>query len=362
VSAPPPADQSKGEGPLLSILVTGGAGFIGSHTCAELLDQGYDVVVVDDFSNSHRASLSAVRNLTGRDVTIYAADLRDADALNRVFSSHDIGAVIHFAAKKAVGESMTIPLDYFDVNVSGTICLLRVMRAHNVRGLVFSSSCSIYGDQYGRPISEDDPPRPANPYAWSKLICEQVLESACVVYQDLGVISLRYFNPAGAHPSGLIGESPRGAPSNVVPYMMRVAAGRIEKLQVFGRDYDTPDGSAIRDYIHVMDVAEAHRLAVEHLDDRPGMRVLNLGTGTGSSVLELISTFEETCGVQVPYAIARRRPGDVTSLIADATLADKEWGWRPSRDLASIFADSWRFQQLNPEGFGDDAAAARAAG
>jgi UDP-glucose 4-epimerase len=352
--------QRKGD--LMSVLVTGGAGFIGSHTCAELLDHGHGVVVVDDFSNSHRAALSAVRRLTGKDLAVHDVDVRDTRALEQVLASHDIRAVIHFAAKKSVGESVSIPLDYFDVNVSGTIGLLRAMLAHDVRRLVFSSSCSIYGDQYSRPICEQDPPRPVNPYARSKLICEQILESACATYPDLSVISLRYFNPAGAHPSGLIGESPRGVPSNVVPYMMRVAAGRLEGLHVFGGDYDTPDGSAVRDYIHVMDVAEAHRLAVEQLDERPGMRAFNLGTGTGSSVLELISTFETTCDVEVPYMITGRRPGDVTSLIADATLIEKEWGWRPNRDLATIFADSWRFQRSNPEGFDDDADLAMAAG
>jgi UDP-glucose 4-epimerase len=343
----------------MSILVTGGAGFIGSHTCAELLDHGYKVVVVDDFSNSHPASLSAVCGLTRTDLSVHSVDLRDAEALDEVFASHHISAVIHFAAKKAVGESMTIPIDYFDVNVTGTIGLLKAMMAHKVHGLVFSSSCSIYGGRYTRPICEQDLPAPVNPYARSKLICEQILESACAAHHDLSVISLRYFNPAGAHPSGLIGESPRGLPSNIVPYMTRVAAGRLERLQVFGADYDTPDGSAIRDYIHVMDVAEAHRLAIGQLDGGPGMRAFNLGTGTGSSVLELISAFEETCNVQVPYVITGRRPGDVTSLIADAALVEKEWGWRPSHDLASIFADAWRFQQLNPDGFSDGADQAR---
>ncbi|MDR2986166.1 MAG: UDP-glucose 4-epimerase GalE [Nocardiopsaceae bacterium] len=339
----------------MSILVTGGAGFIGSHTCAELLDHGYDVVVADDFSNSHPASLTAVRSLTRTDLAVHPVDLRDAVALDEVFASHDISAVIHFAAKKAVGESMTIPIDYFDVNVTGTISLLKTMMAHNVHGLVFSSSCSIYGDRYTRPICEADQPGPVNPYARSKLICEQILESASATHHDLSIISLRYFNPAGAHPSGLLGESPRGLPSNIVPYMTRVAAARLERLNVFGADYDTPDGSAIRDYIHVMDVAEAHRIAIEQLDGGQGMRAFNLGTGTGSSVLELIGAFEETCNVQVPYVITGRRPGDVTSLIADATLVEKEWGWRPSRDLPSIFADAWRFQQMNPDGFGDDA-------
>jgi len=324
-----------------------------------LLAQNTGVVVVDDFSNSYPAALDALARLSGISPAVHHVDLRDASGLERVFSSHDIEAVIHFAAKKAVGESMTIPLDYFDVNVGGTISLLRAMRAHGVHKIVFSSSCSVYGDQYSRPITEDDPPAPVNPYARSKLICEQMLESACGTYADLSVIALRYFNPAGAHPSGLIGECPRGVPSNVVPHMVRVAAGQLEKLKVFGGDYATPDGTAIRDYIHVMDVAEAHRIAVEHLGDEPGMRVLNLGTGTGASVLDLVAVFEQTCGVHVPYAITGRRPGDVTSLVADAGLIARLWGWRPSRDLAAVFADSWRFQCEHPDGF---AAATGAAG
>ncbi len=281
----------------MSVLVTGGAGFIGSHTCAELLRHGYDVVVADDFSNSFQPSLAAVRRLTGRELAIHVVDLRDRGGLNEVLGSHEISAVIHFAAKKAVAESMAVPLDYFDVNVGGTISLLRAMMARGVRKMVFSSSCSIYGDQYRRPIAEDDPPGPVNPYARSKLICEQMLEAACGTYPDLSVIS------------------------------------------------------AIRDYIHVMDVAHAHMLALEHLDDEHGMRALNLGTGTGASVLDLIRIFEETCGVHVPYAFADRRPGDVTSLIADAGLVEKMWGWRPGRDLATIFEDSWRFQCANPDGF-----------
>ncbi len=335
----------------MTVLVTGGAGFIGSHTCAELLDHGNDVVVVDNFSNSYPAAIDAVRALSGGDLVLHAVDLRDSAGLDEVFGSHPVEGVIHFAALKSVGESMSMPLDYFDVNVGGTISLLRAMRRHGVSGLVFSSSCSVYGDQYDRPISEEDPPAPVNPYARSKLICEQMLESACATYQDLSVISLRYFNPAGAHPSGRIGECPRGLPSNVVPHMVAVAAGKQEQLPVFGADYDTPDGTAIRDYIHVADVAEAHRLAIGHLDDQPGFRVLNLGTGTGHSVLELIRVFGQTCAVRVRHQITGRRAGDVTRLIADPALAEKEWGWRAGRDLAAIFRDAWRFEQLNPDGF-----------
>ncbi len=314
------------------------------------------MVVADDFSNSSPAAIAAIRELAGRDLAVHEVALRDAAGLERVFASHRVGTVIHFAAKKAVGESTQIPLDYFDVNVAGTIGLLRAMRAHGVDRLVFSSSCSVYGDQYRRPITEDDPPAPVNPYARSKLICEQILESACATYPELRVISLRYFNPAGAHPSGRLGEFPRGVPGNVVPYLMKVAAGRLPGLSVFGADYDTPDGTAIRDYIHVMDVAGAHRIAVDRLDDEPGARLLNLGTGTGVSVLSLIRAFEAECGVTVPYQVTGRRPGDVASLVADPSRADKEWGWRTSRDVNSLLRDAWRFERLNPNGYQEVAA------
>jgi UDP-glucose 4-epimerase len=338
----------------MTILVTGGAGFIGSHTCVELLEHGHDVVVVDDFSNSYPHALDAIRRVTGRDVPAHEVDLRDAHGLDQVFGSHQISAVIHFAAKKHVGESMTMPLEYFDVNIGGTINLLRTMAAHGVGRLVFSSSCSVYGDQYERPITEDDAPAPVNPYARSKLICEQVIESACALTPNLRALCLRYFNPAGAHPSGLLGESPKGAPSNVFPVLMKVAAGQIDKLKVFGADYDTPDGTAIRDYLHVMDVAQAHRLALEHLDDESGMRVLNLGTGTGLSVLELVNTCEEACGVDIPYLITDRRPGDVARLVADIGQAQRALGWRASQDARSMLSDAWRFEQMNTRGFAGD--------
>lgn len=296
------------------VLVTGGAGFIGSHTCVELLSRGHDVVVADNYTNSSPAALDSVRALAGRPVTAYELDVRDHQALGRVFASHPIEAVIHFAAKKAVGESMQIPLEYFDINLAGTTNLLRTMHARDVRKLVFSSSCSIYGDQYAEPITEADQPRPTNPYARLKLICEQILADACARYAELSMIALRYFNPVGGHPSGLLGEDPRGVPNNVMPYMMQVAVGRLEKLTVFGTDYDTPDGSGVRDYIHVMDVAEAHCVAV-------------------------------------PYEIAGRRPGDAASAIADPSRVDKEWGWRTRRDLRAMCADAWRFQSLHPQGY-----------
>ncbi len=279
-------------------------------------------------------------------------DLRDHRALDKVFARHQIEAVIHFAAKKAVSESMRIPIDYFDINIGGTTSLLRAMLTHDVRNLVFSSSCSIYGDQYSAPIVEEDQPCPTNPYARSKLICEQILADTCARYQDFSVIALRYFNPVGGHPSGLLGEDPRGIPLNVMPYMMQVAAGRREKLTVYGTDYDTSDGSGVRDYIHVMDVAEAHCVALDHLADETGLRALNIGTGTGVSVLELHAVFASVCGVPVPYEIAGRRPGDVGTLIADPGLVQKLWGWRTTRDLLAMCQDAWRFQQLHPDGYG----------
>lgn len=336
----------------MRVLVTGGAGFIGSHTCVELTGRGHEVVIVDNYSNSSPAALDAVGELAGRSLVSYEVDLRDRHPLSRVFDEHPIEAVVHFAAMKAVRESVQAPVDYFDVNISGTTNLIRAMLDHDVRQLVFSSSCSIYGDQYRDPITEDHAPSPTNPYARSKLICEQILADICARYRDLSVISLRYFNPIGGHPSGLLGEDPVGVPSNLMPYMMQVAVGRLEQLRVFGRDYATPDGSCVRDYIHVMDVADAHCVALEHAADEPGFRALNLGTGVGVSVLQLHAAFQEVCGVAVPYQIVGRQPGDVASLIADASRIDKEWGWRTTRDLQAMCRDAWRFQQQHPHGYG----------
>lgn len=337
----------------MAVLVTGGAGFIGSHTCVELLDRGQDVVVVDDHSNSSPAALDAVRRLTGRPVIAHELDIRDHHALAAVFARYPIEAVIHFAAKKAIAESLRIPVDYFDINVAGTTNLLRVMLEHGVSRLVFSSSCSIYGAGHTAPITEDDPMRPTNPYARSKLICEQILAAACDRYPGLSVVALRYFNPVGAHPSGLLGEDPRGVPSNLMPYILRVAAGRLGRLPVFGGDYDTPDGSAVRDYVHVADVAGAHQAALDHLDDEAGLRAFNLGTGAGVSVLQLVAAFQQTCGVAVPFDMAARRPGDVATLIAEPAKIEKEWGWRTRLDLTAMCRDAWRFQQLNPHGYAE---------
>ena len=335
----------------MGILVTGGVGFIGSHTCVELLHRGYDVVVVDDYSNSSPAALAAVRDVTGKDLITHELDLRDEDALDRVFSSRSIDAVIHFAAKKYVRESVQIPLGYYGVNVGGTISLVSAMLKHHVDRLVFSSSCSIYGSGHNAPISEDAETRPTNPYARSKLMCEQILADACHRYPDLSVIALRYFNPIGGHTSGALGEDPRGAPSNILPYMMQVAAGRREYLEVYADDYDTPDGSGVRDYIHVLDVAEAHCAALGHLGDESGKRAFNLGTGTGVSVFRLRTVVQEISGREIPYRVTGRQPGDVGTLIADPSRVEKLWGWHPGRDLIAMCSDAWRFQRLHPNGY-----------
>ncbi|MDQ3764430.1 MAG: UDP-glucose 4-epimerase GalE [Actinomycetota bacterium] len=335
-----------------TILVTGGAGFIGSHTCLELLDHGYEVVVVDNHSNSSPRALERVHKLAGRPLTAYEVDIRDRDALGEVFAAHPVDAVIHFAAKKAVGESMQMPLAYYDINVGGTATLLRVMQAHGVVQLVFSSSCSIYGNALRQPLNEDSPARPINPYARSKWICEQMMVDACTPNPELSVIALRYFNPVGAHPSGELGEDPTGVPNNLMPYLAQVAVGRLDEVTVFGGDYPTPDGTCVRDYIHVVDLAEGHRLAVDHLSDKTGLRVLNLGTGVGVSVLELLTAFSQACGTPLPYRVAARRPGDVPQLIADPRRVERVWGWRTTRDIAAMCADAWRFQQLNPTGYG----------
>jgi UDP-glucose 4-epimerase len=329
----------------VAILVTGGAGYIGSHTCVELLAHDYDVLVVDNYSNSSPAVIDVVRSLGGDRIAAADVDLRDRHRLDQVFDENKVDAVIHFAAKKSVPESVRIPAEYFDNNVAGTINLLRSMLDHGVEQMVFSSSCSVYGDQYSEPISEGDPPAPANPYARSKLMAEQILADTCATYDELSVLALRYFNPTAAHPSGMLGEDPVGVPGNLMPYLTGVAAGSLDQLTVYGADYPTRDGSAVRDYVHVMDVAEAHRLGLQHAGEGTGMRVLNLGTGLGVSVLEFVAAFERACDVRVPLRIAGRRPGDVASLVADPGLADQEWGWRATRDLRSMCRDAWRFQQ-----------------
>jgi UDP-glucose 4-epimerase len=335
----------------VTILVTGGAGFIGSHTCVELLSRGHSVVVADDHSNSSPAALAAIRDVSGGELITHAIDLRDQESMDKLFTSHQIDAVIHFAAKKSVRESVQIPLDYYSINVGCTISLIQTMLKHDVRHLVFSSSCSIYGGRYSAPISEDDEKRPTNPYAHSKLMCEQILSDTCRRHPDFSVIALRYFNPIGAHPSGYLGEDPRGVPSNILPYMMQVAVGRLERLEVYGNDYDTIDGTGVRDYIHVMDVAEAHCLALDHMDDEAGMSAFNIGTGGGISVLQLLATFGEVNGITIPYRMVGRQPGDVGTLIADPSRIEKVWGWTTSRDMQAMCRDAWQFQRLHPHGY-----------
>ncbi|MFJ5833602.1 UDP-glucose 4-epimerase GalE [Streptomyces sp. NPDC093089] len=335
-----------------TVLVTGGAGFIGSHTCVELLRSGHEVVVLDDHSNSSPEALERVAKIAGRPIAaVHTADVRDRRALDAVFTSHPVDAVIHFAAKKAVGESVRIPLTYYDINVGGTTALVSAMHDHGVHRLVFSSSCSIYGDATVVPLAEDSPAAPTNPYATTKWTCERILADLCRHVPELRVLALRYFNPAGAHPSGLLGEDPSGVPDNIMPFLTQIAVGRREELSVFGDDYPTRDGTGVRDYIHVVDVAEGHVAALDHLDDKPGLQVFNLGTGRGSSVLELVRAFEEASGRPVPHRVAPRRPGDVAELVADPAKVAAAWGWTARRDLAAMCRDSWNFQQQNPYGY-----------
>ncbi|MEU9732943.1 UDP-glucose 4-epimerase GalE [Streptomyces sp. NPDC048002] len=339
-----------------TVLVTGGGGFIGSHTCVELLDHGYEVIVVDNYSNSSSQVFARVERVAGRFVgAVYDLDIRDRHALSAVFDRHTVDAVLHFAGLKSASESLRRPVEYYDVNVGGTMALLGAMHAHGVHQLVYSSSCSVYGAAGPGPIREDAPARPGHPYAETKWTCEQILADVCRRHPEYSVLCMRYFNPVGAHPSGLLGEDPRGTPDNLMPYLAQVAVGRHPRLNVRGGDYPTRDGTAVRDYLHVMDCVEAYRMALDHLADRRGLQVFNLARGKGSSVLDVVDTFSRTCGLQVPYEVAQRRPGDVAELIADVSAADRAWGWRPTRDLADMCRDSWRFQQLNPLGYAGSA-------
>lgn len=336
----------------MRVLVTGGAGYIGSHTCVELLQAGWEVTVVDNLSNSREESLRRVRELTGRELSFAKVDLLDRERLREVFRRASFDAVIHFAGLKAVGESVTIPLRYYHNNVTGTLVLCEVMAEHGVRDLVFSSSATVYGDPHAVPIREDFPLGATNPYGRSKLMIEEILRDLYRAEAAWNIALLRYFNPVGAHPSGRIGEDPNGIPNNLLPYLSQVAVGKLPELRVFGDDYPTPDGTGVRDYLHVVDLAVGHLKALEKLRTNPGAEVWNLGTGRGYSVLEMVAAFDRAVGRRIPYRVVDRRPGDIAVCYADPTKAAVELGWTASRGLEEMVADTWRWQAANPEGYG----------
>lgn len=335
----------------MKILVTGGAGFIASHTNVELLNAGYEVVVVDNLINSSRKSIDRVEELTGKKITFYEEDLLNEKALDDIFDKEKIDSVIHFAALKAVGESCEIPLRYFDNNLTGTLNLLKVMEKHNVKSLVFSSSATVYGKPKTVPIKEDFPLSVSNPYGRTKLITEDMLRDIYKSDNEWNIAILRYFNPIGAHESGRIGENPNGIPNNLLPYIAKVAAGQLECVNVFGDDYDTPDGTGVRDYIHISDLAEGHIKALQKLSEHPGLVIYNLGTGVGYSVLEIIKSFEKACGKKIPYKIAPRRAGDIDMCYADPLKAKEELGWEAARGIDKMCEDAWRWQVQNPNGY-----------
>ena len=338
------------------VLVTGGAGFIGSHTCVELLARGYQVVIVDNLSNSSPVAVERIKQIAGEEasenLTFYEADVLDRDALNAIFDAHHIDRVIHFAGYKAVGESVRKPLEYYHNNIENTLVLCDVMRAHGCKSVVFSSSATVYGDPDNLPVSETDEKKPAtNPYGWTKWMIEQILTDLHTADPEWDIVLLRYFNPIGAHSSGLIGEDPKGIPNNLVPYVAQVAVGKLEAVQVFGDDYDTPDGTGVRDYIHVVDLATGHVAALDWMNGRTGVEVFNLGTGTGSSVLDVVRAFSAACGRDLPYKICPRREGDVAAVYGDASKAEREMGWKARYDISDMCRDSWNWQSRNPNGF-----------
>ena len=338
----------------MAILVTGGAGFIGSHTVVELQNAGYDVVVLDNLSNSSEKSLERVEKITGKPVKFYKKDILDREGLNEVFEKEDIDSCIHFAGLKAVGESVVKPWEYYENNIAGTLTLVDVMRKHGVKNNIFSSSATVYGDPAIIPITEECPKgQCTNPYGWTKSMLEQILTDIQKADPEWNVILLRYFNPIGAHESGTIGENPNGVPNNLMPYITQVAVGKLKELGVFGNDYDTPDGTGVRDYIHVVDLAKGHVKAVKKLEDNSGLSIYNLGTGKGYSVLDIVKNFEAATGIKIPYSIKPRRAGDVATCYSDATKAKKELGWEAEYDIKDMCADSWNFQQKNPNGYED---------
>ena len=337
----------------MNILVTGGAGYIGSHTVVELLNHGYEVCIVDNLSNSSKVAIERVGQIAGKEPVFYEADIRDADALRAVFAAEEPEAVIHFAGLKAVGESVEKPLLYYDNNISGTLTLLEVMEEYGVKNMVFSSSATVYGKPETVPIKEDAKTYAVNPYGRTKLMIEKILTDIQAADQAWNVALLRYFNPIGAHESGLIGEDPKDIPNNLLPYVAKVAVGKLERVNVFGNDYDTPDGTGVRDYIHVVDLARGHINALRKVLAQSGLAVYNLGTGTSYSVLEVIDAVGKACGKEIPYVITDRRPGDVDVCYADPSYAYNQLGWKAEYDLQKMCVDTWNWQSRNPDGYED---------
>ena len=336
----------------MAILVTGGAGYIGSHTVVELQNAGYDVVVLDNLSNASEKALDRVSKITGKPVKFYKADILDRDALNDIFDKETIESCIHFAGLKAVGESVVKPWEYYENNIAGTLTLVDVMRKHNVKNIIFSSSATVYGDPAQIPITEECPKgQCTNPYGWTKSMLEQVLTDIQKADPEWNVMLLRYFNPIGAHKSGTIGENPNGIPNNLMPYITQVAVGKLKELGVFGNDYDTPEGTGVRDYIHVVDLAKGHVKALKKIEENPGLAVYNLGTGKGCSVLDIVKNFEAATGVKIPYVIKPRRAGDIATCYCDASKTEKELGWKAENGIREMCEDSWRWQSDNPQGY-----------
>jgi len=335
----------------LNILVTGGAGYIGSHTCVELLNENHEIIIVDNLSNSKIESVRRVEEITGKKIKFYEIDILDKYKLNEVFTRHKIDVVIHFAGLKAVGESVAKPLEYYHNNVAGTISLCEVMKQNNVKSIVFSSSATVYGDPMSVPITEDFPVQATNPYGRTKLMIEKILKDIYISDKSWNIILLRYFNPVGAHTSGKIGEDPNGIPNNLMPFISQIAVGKREKLNVFGNDYPTKDGTGVRDYIHVVDLAIGHVKSLKKIEDNTGLKIYNLGTGNGYSVLEVIKAFEIASNKSIPYKIVGRRPGDIAECYADPSLAEAELNWEAELGIKEMCADAWRWQSNNPDGY-----------
>ncbi len=335
----------------MNVLVTGGAGFIGSHTVVELLNEGYDVIVVDNLCNANQEALNRIEKITGKKVTFYETDVRNAAEMENIFATHKIDWVIHFAGLKAVGESVAKPIEYYDNNLISTLVLVETMKKFGVKNIVFSSSATVYGDPAELPLKETSVMNPTtNPYGTSKVMQEQILKDLCVANKEWNVVLLRYFNPVGAHESGLIGEDPKGIPNNLMPYVAQVASGKLKEIGVFGNDYPTPDGTGVRDYIHVVDLARGHVAAIKHLKNA-GVHIYNLGTGNGYSVLDMIKAFGKACGKQLPYQIKPRRAGDIATCYASAEKAAKDLDWKAEYDLEKMCVDQWNWQKNNPNGY-----------